>query len=127
MKQNHPDIGAKFETAVGMSAGDKPRYLGDETELLQEVSVPGDRALAALGHASYGLALGAAETRMQGKIDDATQYVLQSAVLALPWQWLLFEDLRQDGFAAGDIAGALPFLFGECVCDLFGGQAAHQR
>ena len=85
MQLNCPDIGAIFEVAVGMFAGDKPRYLGDETELLQEVSVPGDRALAALDHASYGLALGAAEAGVQTEIDDATQYVLQSGVLALAW------------------------------------------
>ena len=127
MQQNRPDIGAIFEVAVGMSTGDKPGYLGDQTELLQGVGMPGDRALAALGHASYGGAFGAAEAGVQGEIDDGAQYAVPQAVLALSLQWLLFEDLRQDGFAASGIAGALPLLFGKCVVDLFGGQAAHQR
>ena len=75
MKQNRPDIGAIFEVAFGMSAGDEPGYLGDETELLQGVGMPGDRALAALDHACNGSALGAAEAGVQSEIDDGAQNV----------------------------------------------------
>lgn len=127
MNQNRPDIGAIFKIGVGMPAGDKPGYLGNESDLLQGIGMPSDRALAALDHACYGRALGAAEAGMQTEIDDVAQYVPQSRVAALLRQRLLFDDLFQDGFAAGDVAGALPLLFGERVCDLFIWQAAHQR
>ena len=85
MKQNRPDIGAIFEVAVGMSAGDKPGYSGDDTELLQGVGMPGDCALVAPDHTCYGGAFGAAESGVQGEIDDGAQYAGPQGVLALPW------------------------------------------
>lgn len=77
MQQNRPDIGTIFEIAIGMPAGNKLGYLGDETVLLQRVGMPGDCGFAATDHAGDGGAFGAAEAGVQPKIDDAAKYALQ--------------------------------------------------
>ena len=77
MKQNRPDVGAIFEVADGMSAADKSGYLGDETVLLQGVGMPGDCTNAAHDDACYGIALGAAEAGVQGKIDTEVLHHLR--------------------------------------------------